>query len=142
MEFDTAKFKPRNTLVLCQLQLKKEEQHGVIIVSTNTDEQCEAIVLAIGPDCLTAADGQAGTHDLKKGQRVFVQHQSIIRQGSQRVGMKQHGIPLKERGEGSDKLMLFEQANILAILAEEGDELAPSLAETNEVQDTPSQIIT
>jgi co-chaperonin GroES (HSP10) len=111
---------PRNTLVLVQLKKKPEEKRGQIIVKTDSEMFSEADVLAVGPDCVSAAGGQAGTHDLKVGQRVLVQFQTLTKDGHGMVrGRKEQGLKLEENITGGRKdLYLFEQTALMAILAE------------------------
>jgi len=115
--------KPRNTLVLVRLVKHAEEKVGQIVVKTDADQFCEAEVLDVGPDCVSAAGGQSSTHDLRPGQRVLVQYQVIIRgpDGIAR-GRREEGLKLKETLTGGDRdLYLFEQHNIMGILKEAPD---------------------
>jgi co-chaperonin GroES (HSP10) len=111
--------KPRNTLVLVRLVKKEEEKIGQIVVKTDKDQFCEAEVIAVGPDTISADGGESGTRDLKAGQRVLVQYQTIMvsPDGIQRK-TKPQGLKLKETIAGERDLYLFEQHNIMAILAE------------------------
>jgi co-chaperonin GroES (HSP10) len=113
-------FKPRNTLVLVHLVKKEEEKVGAIVVKTDSDQFAEAEVVEVGPDCISAEGGEASTHDLKPGQRVLVQYQTIQRgpDGLMR-GKRPQGLELKETLTGGKRnLFLFEQTAIMAILAE------------------------
>lgn len=112
--------RPRNTLVLVELKKKPEERRGAIYVKTDSEMFAEAAVLAVGPDCISAAGGQTSTHDLRPGQRVLVQVLVLTKDG---MGMtrskKENGLKLEENvTDGRKDLYLFEQTAIMAILAE------------------------
>jgi len=106
--------------VLVRLIKHAEEKVGVIVVKTDSDQFSEAEVLAVGPDCISAAGGESSTHDLKVGQRVLVQYQVIMKgpDGLHR-GKREQGLKLKETlVDGERDLYLFEQNNIMAIVAQ------------------------
>lgn len=127
----TPPLKPRNTLVLVRLVKKEEEKIGRIVVKTDTDQFAQAEVIAVGPDCVSAAGGQSATHDLKPGQRVLVQYQVIMRapDGITR-GKRPQGLELKETLVGGERnLYLFEQNNVMAIIAEPDE--VPDSAQDN-----------
>lgn len=112
-------FQPRNTLVLVRLIKKSEEKVGQIVVKTENDQFSEAEVMGIGPDCIAAAGGQSSTHDLKVGQRVLVQSQTIQPGPGGLPRKRSQGLELKESETGGQKdLFLFEQTNVMAILAQ------------------------
>lgn len=123
--------RPRNTLVLVELKKKPEEKRGQIIVKTDAEMFCEAEVLDLGPDCLSAAGGERSTHDLKPGQRVLVQYQTIQKDQMGMVrGRREQGLKLEENvTNGRKDLYLFEQTAIMAILAEPENDL--KLTETD-----------
>lgn len=114
--------KPRNTLVLLRLVKNEEEKVGCLVVKTDKDQFCEAEVIAVGPDTVSAQGGERGTRDLKPGQRVLVQYQLVMRSpdGIQ-TKTKPQGLQLKETIAGERDLYLFEQHNVMAILAEPED---------------------
>lgn len=114
--------KPRNTLVLVRLVKLPEEKVGNIIVKTDMDQFSEAEIIAVGPDTVSAEGGQSGTRDLKPGQRVLVQYQTVMvsPDGIQRK-TKLQGLKIKETIAGERDLYFFEQHNIMAILAEPED---------------------
>ena len=107
---------PRNTLVLVRLKKKKDERVGQIYVPNGDQAFSEAEVLAVGADTLSVPDSERVTRDLKPGQRVLVQtHKPTQR------GLSLCGIEVKEVVSGERDLYLFEQNNILAILAQPED---------------------
>ena len=105
---------PRNTLVVCKLIEKADRQVGKITVPTNTDLYCEAEVLAVGPGSVSAEGGRSETFDLRPGQRVWVKHKERRPMQGAMIGFDA-GI-LYQQGE--EKYYIFEQTNILGIIAE------------------------
>ena len=122
---------PRNTLVLVHLKKKEEEKIGNIIIKTDSDQFAQGDILAVGPDCRSAAGGQSATHDLKIGQRVLVQWQLIQKDGHGMMrGKKEQGLKLEENiTDGKKDLYLFEQTSIMAILAEPEDNSPVTIGE-------------
>jgi co-chaperonin GroES (HSP10) len=102
--------KPRNTLVLVKLIEKKELKIGQITVPDFDDLYSEAEVLAVGPGS-AAGVSQTETFDLQKGQRVWIQTKRKMPGGLSRL----EGIRYVEGGES---FYLFEQMNVLGIIAE------------------------
>jgi len=105
---------PRNTFILVRLLEKQEEKIGNITVPGYNDLFCEGEILAVGPGTVSAAGGVSETFDLKVGQRVYVQH---MRQAFGPTGRQNQldGYRIVLDGEA---VYLFEQINILAVLAE------------------------
>ena len=112
---------PRNTMVQVRLKKKAEERLGNIIVPNLGECFCEAEVLAVGQDTLSIESGERATRDLRVGQRVLVKtHTAFISNGQVR-DRKPVGIELKETITNERDLYLFEQNDILAILAQPED---------------------
>lgn len=105
---------PRNTLVVLRLIETTEKTVGAVVVPTAKDQYCEAEVMAVGPGTLSAAGGRSEIFDLKIGQRVFVKHKTKSR-GPMGEILLDDGIVYMD---GDKKYMLFEQNNILGIIAE------------------------
>lgn len=103
---------PRNTLVLVKLIEKKELRIGQITVPDFDDLYTEAEVLAVGQGSVGLGCSQTETSDLKVGQRVFIQYKRKVG-GS--IISRLEGIRYVEGGES---FYLFEQTNILGIIAE------------------------
>ncbi len=142
MQIDPRTFKCRNTGVLVELLVQSEEAVGGIFVPVGNEEIAEAIVLNVGPDCIPAAGGQAATHDLKKGQRILIQHQRVER-NRQTVETRKSpmGYPFNQKHNNGD-LWLFEQSHILAILEE--SETAQDIIDNSEEygSDSPLKLTT
>ena len=143
MQFDPKTFKPRNSFVLVKLHVHKKDKVGKVLVPDGYDQsgQCEGTILAVGRDTIDSAGGEYSTHDLKPGQRVYIQYQDVAKDRHGKTIVKLHGMPLID-SVTKESMMLFEQANILAILAEPGEALPPSQAETTGEDDKSSIIIT
>lgn len=105
-------FQPRNTLVVIELIEEKERKIGAITIPTNSELYCEGIIQGIGPGNIGAAGARSETGDLKIGQRVLVQHQQVRQMGA---GLAKSKCGIEYTRDGK-KFMLFEQANVLAIL--------------------------
>lgn len=114
MTFDPTQFQPRNSLVLVRLFVKPEETIGVVVVPTANNDYCEAEILAVGPDPVSATGGVPTTHDLKPGQRVYVRHQSRGPQGQ----LKLQGLKLRHQDMEEGEFHLFEQLQIIAIISD------------------------
>jgi len=107
---------PRNTLVVLKLIEKAERKIGKISVPTNNDCYTEAEVIAVGPGTISAAGGQSETHDLKKGQRVWVKHKKKVSRGQGAIGeLFDEGLPYQD---GDIGYLCVEQSSIVGILAE------------------------
>jgi co-chaperonin GroES (HSP10) len=105
---------PRNSLVVVKLIEQAEKRVGAITVPTNKDCFCEAEVIAVGPGIIQATGGRHENFDLKVGQRVFIKHKSQVR-GPMGITAELVGI---EYRDGNEKFYIFEQGNILGIVAE------------------------
>lgn len=111
---------PRNSFVVVRLVLKPEERRGQIVVPTGQDEYAEGEIVAVGPGSVSAAGGVSETHDLKAGQRVLVKHKRRQSRPDAVGGMAHRFVDegLKLKPEQGDDLYLFEEQNIIAVVAQ------------------------
>jgi len=116
MIFDPQTFRPRNSLVLCRLQLKSEEKVGLLTIPSGGDIYAQAEILAVGPDPVSAEGGTPGTFDLHPGQVVLVQHMQKKPGPAGGYRLVPDGIKFRHQDDPTGELYLFEQMNILAIL--------------------------
>lgn len=104
---------PRNSLVLVRLIEQTERQIGNIIVPLNSEQFCEAEVIAVGPGTVAAQGGISETADLRPGQRVWVKHKTKANGplGPQTVlaGMAYQ--------QGNVTYHVFEQTQVIGIIA-------------------------
>lgn len=123
--------KPRNTLVMVrELSRKPDEQVGrIILPESNSRMFMRAEIVALGPGMATNGRDQTELHDLQVGQVVW------IKSHSQRgpTQFMPNGQQLTFEGE---TLWLFEQTEVMVILHEPGELVAPTpaTAESNLIQ--------
>jgi co-chaperonin GroES (HSP10) len=120
---------PRNSLVIVKLIDAGEKKLGKFFVPNNKERYSEAFIIAVGPGNVSAAGGRSETFDLKAGQRVFMQHKQMGR--DQYTGQMKLEIAGIEYREGDEVFHIFEQTNILTILAED-EPLPEALVEAAE----------
>jgi co-chaperonin GroES (HSP10) len=107
--------KPRNTLLLVTTLKRGEEKVGDIIMpELNGKDYTLAKVEAVGPGTVVEDGVRSEMHDLKPGQRVFLQtHRDLG--GGRRI---HEGIEVKHGGK---RYVLYEQSNVLTIVDEPGE---------------------
>ena len=111
-------FTPRNTLVLVRAFFKPEERRGNLVVPTGQDEYVEGEVLEVGPGNVQASGGRSETFDLCPGQRVLVKHKTKMQGPNGQYRFRDDGLRLKDQDDKEGDLYLFEQNNILAVVAQ------------------------
>lgn len=121
-KFDVGAVSPRNTLVLVRLFKKKDEKIGALVVPTDSNEYAEAVILKVGPGSTPMSEGhEAETRDLLAGQRVLVKHKKKYTRpvdGGAMCSYADDGIKMRHSDDGEGEYYLFEQTNIIAILAQ------------------------
>lgn len=115
---------PRNSLVVLRLIEQAEKKIGQITVPTNKELFSEAEVVAVGPGTVSAEGGRSETFDLKVGQRVFVKSKDRFR-GQVGEEVRISGI---EYRVGDEKFYIFEQGNVLGIIADVKSDVGMAVA--------------
>lgn len=115
---------PRNTFVVVDLLEKSESKVGQITVPTSGDRYCEAIVVAVGPGTSRVGAQTSETHDLRVGQRVWIQHKDPVNGPIPGQPMLQLAGVMYRIGDKS--FYLFGEHRILAILSQPGADQLPN----------------
>ena len=103
----------RNTLVAVRLDLPAERKVGSIVISTNSDEFAEGVVVSVGPGTIAAHGGRSETHDLHVGDRVLVKRQEVRQQGNAMM-KRSTGTEYKD---GENDITIFTEQYIVGILS-------------------------
>jgi len=113
--------KPRNGFVVCYPMERSSTQVGAIIVPAGQELYVEALVVAV-------PENTQSTQDLRVGQIVWVEYKRKVRT-PQGDGHQIVGIPFQS---GDKKYLIFEESQILGIIAETIEAYATMKQATNQ----------
>lgn len=109
--------RPRNSLVTVVKLPEAEKQVGSLVIPTSLNKQyarCE--VVAVGPGIITQLNDVSVCADLKPGQHVLVRVSRSQRIDQNTIAL--HGIGVEFKDDRGRDLILLEQSDIVAILAD------------------------
>lgn len=106
---------PRGNFVLAQIVEQVERKVGGITMPAGEDCYCEAEIVAVGPGNILAAGALPDTHDLKPGQRVWLNHRRAREGAGGLRSFHPMGITYIQDGK---TFFLFDQMSILGIIAQ------------------------
>lgn len=122
----STKLRMRNNGVLLKYVQRENQKIGAIQLAGHIDREIEhAIVVGVGPGVISAAGGQAGTHDLKERDYVLVHARQIRKPSAQaQEVVTEKRVPIMLDGE---TYSLVDESQIIMVI----ERAAPAMTIAN-----------